>query len=93
MSIVIQHKESGRRALITTVFISTRHLHGQSYTGTNFAYCRNFGQALKSVAAGRLEIVKECKSLPTAMFGNRKGPFLKLAPVEGWEIVDYFEET
>jgi hypothetical protein len=84
MSIVIQHRESGRRALITTLFLDN---HGRP----NFAYCRSFGQTLKSVIAGRMKIVKECKSLPAAMFGKRKGPFLKLAPAPGWDIVDFFE--
>jgi hypothetical protein len=84
MSIVIQHRESGRRALITTIFLDNQ---GRG----NFAYCRYFGQTLKSVVAGRMEIVNECKSLPANMFGKRKGPFLKLVPAPGWEIVDCFE--
>jgi hypothetical protein len=84
MSIVIQHRKTGRCALITTLFLDNQ---GRG----NFAYCRFSGQHLKCVEAGRMKIVKKCKSLPAAMFGKRKGPFLKLAPTPEWEIIDSFD--
>ena len=84
MSIVIQHKETGRRALIKGLFINPKN--------KKFAYVRDHGQGFKCVNAGRMTLEKTCKTLPVAIFGKRKGPFMKLAPAEGWEIVDYFEE-
>jgi hypothetical protein len=91
MSIVIQHRKTGRCALITTLFVNNNSSENVTWLGADFAYCRSFGQRLKCVEAGRMKIVKKCKSLPAAMFGKRKGPFLKLAPAPEWEIIDSFD--
>lgn len=77
---------TGRRALITTLFTrSDNRPLGQS---EKYAYVKDFGQGLKCVIAGRMERVKTCKTLPSNMFGKRKGPFVKLQPAKGWIIVE-----
>jgi len=88
MSIVIRHKETGRRALIKGAFINFTRPECPKH-----AYFRMPKNTPKCVQAERMNIVKTCRSLPVQMFGKRKGPFLKLAPVPGWEIIDAWEEV
>lgn len=99
MTIIIQNDLLKRRARITTLFIKKIDypiLRAHQDAGlplSGFAYCKSFGQSLKCVVAGRMKIVKSCRSLPSTIFGKRKGPFLKLVPADGWYIVDYYEEA
>lgn len=72
---------TGRKVLITTAF--TAHTQNKP----KYAYIRDFGQQLKCVAGGHMHIVNYPQRLPVQMFGKRTGPFYKLQPAEGWEIL------
>lgn len=53
---------------------------------TKFAYGYYYGNSLRCEVYGHMQAVKSIKTLPSVIFGKRKGPFVKLEPCEGWEI-------